>query len=103
MIKQFVTIVVVVIALFVPAESSEGAPVAQQKYPPSLADALETVQSSVVQISFHARGGDEVRHQTGGAPFVDFPLGTGFVVSAQGYVITARHVIDAGRTAMANF
>ena len=103
MLFRLVTIAFAVIASFALDASAQAGTVQQQKYPPSMADALGIVQPSIVQISFHASGGEAVQNLTGGALFIDSPLGTGFVVNLQGYVITARHVIEAGRSAMANF
>lgn len=63
------------------------------------AEAVDHIRPAAVQISFHATGlSDEAREQVG-RPFVAAPLGTGFFVNADGYVVTARHVLEAGRQA----
>ncbi len=50
----------------------------------NLPDAIDVIRPSIVQINFTAIG-------------LDHTLGTGFLVSESGYVITAQHVIDAAR------
>jgi len=64
-----------------------------------LTAAIKRVQPSIVQIHFHSydfpRGGTVQRY-----PNIDQPLGTGFVVSLEGHVITANHVVKTGFDAL---
>jgi S1-C subfamily serine protease len=62
----------------------------------TLPEAVESVRPSVVQIVAQV-----VRAPSSNSPAqvptrpVTIPLGTGFMVNADGYVITARHVVEA--------
>ena len=64
-----------------------------------LATAVKCVQPSIVQINFsaHGRAGESTAAQP---THVNRSLGTGFVVSAEGYVVTASHVIQEGLRAL---
>ncbi len=53
----------------------------------SLADAIDTIRPCVVQISLYSRT-NHLRYPI---------LGTGFWIHDEGYLLTARHVIEAGR------
>lgn len=53
----------------------------------SLADAIDTIRPSIVQISLFSETN----------PFMHPILGTGFWIHDKGYVLTARHVIEAGK------
>ena len=60
-----------------------------------LTTAIKRIQPSIVQINFHAydfslEGTIQQRLN------LNQPLGTGFVVSLEGYIITANHVMEAG-------
>ncbi len=60
----------------------------------SLAQAIDRIRPVVVQIGFMAAGRDlmeKIRR-----PFVRVPLGTGFFVNSEGYVVTTNHVIQEG-------
>lgn len=62
----------------------------------NLTEAVDRVRPSIVQVVFHASGfSNDLRTQLG-HPFISQPLGTGFIVSDSGYVITANHVIRDG-------
>ena len=61
-----------------------------------LAQAVDHVRPSIVQITFFATDLKDDAHSQFGSPFVSQPLGTGFFVSSDGCVITARHVIHEG-------
>lgn len=64
----------------------------------TVAEAIEHIRPSIVQITYLASDlSDELRRQIGGKPFISGPLGTGFLVNSDGYVITALHVITKGR------
>src|SRR5258708_34653974 len=53
----------------------------------SLADAIDTIRPSVVQISLFSKT-NRLKHPI---------LGTGFWIHDEGYLLTARHVIEAGK------
>ena len=53
----------------------------------SLADAIDTIRPSVVQISLFSKT-NHLQHPI---------LGTGFWIHDEGYLLTARHVIEGGR------
>lgn len=64
----------------------------------SLADVIDAVRPSVVQIGFTVFGLTEEQLKELGASMVySKPLGTGFFVNDEAYVITAHHVIAAAR------
>lgn len=69
-----------------------------------LPSAIEAIRPCVVQISFSAvHLSDTARASVGGQHFVHHPLGTGFFVTEDGHVLTAKHVIDGARRALASF
>ena len=62
-----------------------------------LAEAVERIRPSIVQIALMANDLSEDLLSKVGRPFLHIPLGSGFFVNEGGYVITANHVVDAGR------
>lgn len=66
----------------------------------ALAEAIDQIRSSVVQILFSATGLSTDLQQRVGAPFIIKILGTGFFVNSDAHIITARHVIQKGRGLM---
>lgn len=58
-----------------------------------LAQAVDQVRPSIVQISFHASDFPTEMWRQLGRPFIHVPIGTGFFVNSDGFVITARHVV----------
>lgn len=59
-----------------------------------LVKAVDHIRPGIVQIGFVAEGlSAELRNRLG-RPFVRSCLGTGFFVNSDGYVVTARHVIQ---------
>lgn len=60
-------------------------------------ESVEKIRSTIVQISFLASGLSRETHGRVSTPFTNMVLGTGFFVNSDGYVITAKHVIDLGR------
>jgi len=62
-----------------------------------LAQALEHVRPTIVQICLSATDLSEDLWKKVGRPFVTHTLDTGFFVNSDGYVITARHAIQGSR------
>jgi hypothetical protein len=62
----------------------------------NLSEAIEKVKPSVVQISVLASGLSSDFRSKIKKPFFSHVLGTGFFVSSEGHVITAKHVFDGG-------
>lgn len=63
-----------------------------------VAQAVDQVRPSIVQIMFHASDFSNGLRRQLGKPFISHTLGTGFIVNSGGYVITARHVVkDTGQ------
>lgn len=66
----------------------------------NLADAVDLIRPSIVQISILNKGFREKKIGFGKSvkeAFIDEePLGTGFIINSDGYVVTARHVVQAG-------
>jgi S1-C subfamily serine protease len=60
------------------------------------AQAVDHIRPSIVQISFLATGLSPGVHNQPWCPFVRRPLGTGFLVNSDGFVVTARHVVQCG-------
>lgn len=60
-------------------------------------ESVEKIRSTIVQISFLASGLSRETYEKVSTPFTNRVLGTGFFVNSDGYVITAKHVIDLGR------
>lgn len=63
---------------------------------PTLTDAIDLIRPTVVQIVFLADGLSEELEQKLGKKWFSQPLGTGFVVNEEGYIVTALHVIEEG-------
>jgi len=64
--------------------------------PMNLTEAVERIRPCILQIVFSATDlSQEFRNQIG-RPFISSPIGTGFFLNSDGYVITANHVINAG-------
>ena len=61
-----------------------------------LTEAIENIRHSIVQISVFAAGFSPELRQRLGRPSLGNPLGTGFLVNQDGYVVTANHVIESG-------
>lgn len=68
-----------------------------------LAQAVDQVRPSIVQITFHASDFPNDMREQLGKLFVNQPLGTGFFVNGDGYVITARHVVKDAEQRMEHF
>lgn len=66
-----------------------------------LTTAIKRIQPSIVQVNFYAHG-FSYGNTTQLTSNLNQPLGTGFVVSLDGYIVTACHVIHAGFEAMEN-
>jgi S1-C subfamily serine protease len=64
--------------------------------PLGLPQAIEQIRPSIVQFCFMATELSEKLRQQVGAPFLKKVIGTGFFVNDEGYVITARHVLQGG-------
>lgn len=62
----------------------------------TLVDAIDLIRPTVVQIVFSAHGLSKELEQRVGRSWIAQPLGTGFVVNEEGYVVTALHVIEEG-------
>jgi S1-C subfamily serine protease len=62
----------------------------------NLSEAIEKVKPSIVQISLLATGLSPDLRSKIQKPFFNHAVGTGFFVSSEGHVITAKHVIDGG-------
>src|ERR1017187_9656896 len=57
----------------------------------TLSDSIDYISPYVVQINIIATElGD-------GRPFLEIPVGSGFILNKDGYVITANHNIESGR------
>jgi S1-C subfamily serine protease len=63
----------------------------------SVPKAIEAIRPSIVQILLLASGFSEDVQREIGRPFINQPIGTGFFVNQDAYVITARHVVEGGR------
>ncbi len=63
----------------------------KRRLPMSVAEAIESVRHSIVQIVVKL---EPSQMQQPGNPIR--PIGSGFLISSDGYVITARHVINLG-------
>jgi len=61
-----------------------------------VAQAVESIKPSIVQISFTALDISEDMRSRLGRSFFTQPIGTGFLVDTEGHIITARHVIQEG-------
>jgi S1-C subfamily serine protease len=61
----------------------------------NLPAAIEQIRPSVVQITLLVSGFTDTDLQRLSRPFEQIAEGTGVIVSEQGYVVTAKHVIDA--------
>jgi S1-C subfamily serine protease len=60
-------------------------------------DAVDAIRPSVVQVVFSAEGiPDDVATRVGG-PTLNRPIGTGFLLNEDAYVVTAKHVVDGAR------
>lgn len=102
-------------AIAVTTSSNVGAQVAQNEglqaaapagAPASLADMVEKLQPAVVNISTKQRV--QVQNPFAGTPFGNLfgqgqpqtrqaqSLGSGFIISADGYIVTNNHVVSAG-------
>lgn len=62
-----------------------------------LSQAVDNVRPSIVQISLTANEVLDDSRKIVAQQLLRIPLGTGFIVSSEGYVITADHVIKHGR------
>ena len=67
-----------------------------------LTTAIKRVQPSIVQINFQAHGSPQGGTMTQRIN-LNKPLGTGFVISPEGYIITANHVMKEGFKALESF
>lgn len=64
----------------------------------TLADSIEAIRPSIVQIGYEVSRLSETVRRRIGQDWANGSLGTGFFVNSAGYVITARHVITEGTT-----
>jgi S1-C subfamily serine protease len=62
-----------------------------------LTESVDHVRPCIVQVNFLATHLSQNLQSQLNRPFVSSPLGTGFLVNSEGYVITANHVIDSGQ------
>jgi hypothetical protein len=60
----------------------------------TLSEAIDNVKPIVVQISFMASNLSLELKTSTKKPFIHLALGTGFFVNDEGYIVTAKHVID---------
>jgi len=61
----------------------------------NVSQAIDIIRPSVVQIAFLATDLSNEAGNRLGRPFLSLSFGTGFFVSSDGYVLTARHVLEA--------
>ena len=61
-----------------------------------VAQAVQRIRPSIVQILFLATELPEETWRKVGSPFIKHTLGTGFLVNPDGYAISARHVMKSG-------
>ena len=70
----------------------------------SLPDVIDAVRPSMVQITFTVSGlSEEELRRLGAKTAHSGPLGTGFFINEDAYVVTAQHVIDDAREVSAQF
>lgn len=93
-LKSFILLTIIGFTSCVP--SNVSAKTSPKGKAMSLASAVESIRASVVQITFVANDLSEELRKRIGKPYLHTPIGTGFLVNRDGYVITARHVIEGG-------